>query len=203
MKPTRRPEVARRRRARHSLSRDEILDAAVALAETEGLNQLSMPALARRLQCAAMSIYKYFRNKDDLLDALAHRVVHDLHGRLPPVGDGPWNVELVAYFVAVRERMENFAAWREIVLYAPTAAVRAVLGDDATRWRDPAWQRQVGRELAALGIDVALVVKGAGQGGLVFATGGARQWMGAAGGRAAASASSGNVSSLRATIVTE
>jgi signal transduction histidine kinase len=64
---------------------------------------------------------------------------------------------------------------------AQVAAVRRILGTDATRWRDPSWQRQAAQDLAALGVDVGLVVKGQGQGGLVFATGGGRRWMSAAG----------------------
>lgn len=109
------------------MSHEEILAAALELTETEGLTQLSMPALARTLGCAVMSIYKYFRNKDDLLDALAHRVMRDLHRRLPPAGDGDWDVELISYFAAYRDLMEDVPAYREVVLYAPTSAVRAAL----------------------------------------------------------------------------
>lgn len=116
-----------RRRARNSLSQGEILAAALTLTETDGLTKLSMPALARNLGCATMSIYKYFRNKDELLDALARRVMRDLHRRLPPAGDGTWDVELVAYFCAYRDLMEDAPAYREVVLYAPTSAVRAAL----------------------------------------------------------------------------
>lgn len=122
-----------RRRARNSLSHEEILAAALELTETEGLAQLSMPALARKLGCAVMSIYKYFRNKDDLLDALAHRVMRELHRRLPPAGDGEWDVELVAYFTAYRDLMEDTPAYREVVLYASTSVVRAAL--TPAQWR--------------------------------------------------------------------
>jgi AcrR family transcriptional regulator len=119
---TRRP-----RRARNSLSRAEILDAAQLLIENEGLAQLSMPTLGRRLGCAAMSIYRYFANKNELLEALAEQVMRDLHRRLPPAGDGPWSEELVAYFTAYRDLIDDFPAYREVVLFAPAAALRVAL----------------------------------------------------------------------------
>ena len=126
------PETSRRR-ARNSLSHEEILEAALKMTEADGLAELSMPALARNLGCAVMSIYKYFRNKDALLDALAHRVMRDLHRRLPPAGDGDWDVELVAYFTAYRDLMEDTPAYREVVLYASTSVVRAAL--TPAQWR--------------------------------------------------------------------
>lgn len=53
------------------LSRDRILRAALETVDEEGLDALSMRRLARRLDVWPMSIYRYFRDKDELLDALA------------------------------------------------------------------------------------------------------------------------------------
>jgi hypothetical protein len=39
---------------------------------------------------------------------------------------------------------------------ATMATVRAILGDDAARWHDPAWQRQARQRLARLHVDVLL-----------------------------------------------
>jgi signal transduction histidine kinase len=39
---------------------------------------------------------------------------------------------------------------------ATVATVRGILGDDATRWRDPSWQRRAGQRLAGLHVDVLL-----------------------------------------------
>jgi AcrR family transcriptional regulator len=107
----------RRRRARGSLSEDEILDAAVAIVEAEGLRALSLPSLARRIGSGVTSIYSYFGSKDALLDALARRVLSDVHQQLPPIGDGPWQDELVAYFVAFHDLMQELPAYREVVAY--------------------------------------------------------------------------------------
>ncbi|EIV94691.1 TetR/AcrR family transcriptional regulator [Frankia sp. QA3] len=121
------PTVGRRRRARGSLSSGEILAAARDLVAQDGLARLSMPALARRLGCGVMSVYRYFDTKDDLLAALADQAMSDLHRQLPPAGDGPWRDELITYFTAYRDLMESFSVYREVVLYAPTFVIRAAL----------------------------------------------------------------------------
>lgn len=70
------PEEERRdRRRRGSLSRGAVVEAALALVDEEGLEALSMPRLARRLDVGAMTIYGYVANKADLVEALAERVL--------------------------------------------------------------------------------------------------------------------------------
>ena len=71
----------RRRRPRGSLSREQVVDAALQLADQDGLDTLSMPTLARQLECGIMTLYGYVEDKDDLLDAIALRGLADL--RLP------------------------------------------------------------------------------------------------------------------------
>jgi len=71
----------RRRRPRGSLIREQVVDAALALADQEGLEALTMQNLARRLDCGVMTLYGYVDSKEDLLDAVALRGLSDL--RLP------------------------------------------------------------------------------------------------------------------------
>lgn len=71
----------RRRRARGSLTREQVVEAALGLADQDGLDALTMPNLARRLECGVMTIYGYIVGKEDLLDAIAQRGLSDL--RLP------------------------------------------------------------------------------------------------------------------------
>jgi len=71
----------RRRRARGSLTRDQVVAAALALADREGLDALSMQKLARGLDCGVMTIYGYVDGKEDLLDAIAQLGLRDL--RMP------------------------------------------------------------------------------------------------------------------------
>lgn len=102
------------RRARGSMSAEEILAAAKRLVERDGIRLLSMPSLAKELGCGVTSIYWYFRSKEELLEALTSDVFREMHERLPPVGDGPWDEELLAYFLAFRDLLEQFPVYREI-----------------------------------------------------------------------------------------
>src|SRR3954452_13576666 len=53
------------------LSRDRILEVALELIEREGLRALSMRRLAQELDVWPMAVYHWFRDKDELLDAIA------------------------------------------------------------------------------------------------------------------------------------
>src|ERR1700712_3730618 len=117
----------RQRKARGSLSREAILDAALDLVEADGLRALSMPILAARLESGVTSIYWYFKSKNELVDALAHQIFHDLHQQLPPVGRGSWEQEGFDYFVAFRALLRQQAAYREIVAYAAASTVQSAL----------------------------------------------------------------------------
>jgi AcrR family transcriptional regulator len=55
-----------------------VVEEALALADADGLEALSMPSLARRLGCGVMTIYGHVRDKEDLLDAIAQRGLRDL-----------------------------------------------------------------------------------------------------------------------------
>jgi TetR/AcrR family transcriptional regulator, tetracycline repressor protein len=63
------------------LTREQVVEAALRLADEQGIEALSMQSLAHRLECGVMTIYGYIDNKEDLLDAIALRGLADL--RLP------------------------------------------------------------------------------------------------------------------------
>ena len=91
------------RRPRGSLSRDQVIASALQLADQAGIDALSMPNLARALDCGVMTLYGYVDNKDDLLDAIAHRGLADL--RLPrPLSREP-AVVLLAWGRAMRDTL--------------------------------------------------------------------------------------------------
>jgi AcrR family transcriptional regulator len=71
----------RGKRRRGSLTREEVVDAALALVDEQGTDALTMPALAARLDCGVMTIYGYVASKEDLLGALAQRAL--AHFQLP------------------------------------------------------------------------------------------------------------------------
>lgn len=69
--------------ARPPLSRERILEAALRLADEEGIEALSMRRLAQGLGVQAMSLYNHVSDKDDILDALVELVVGEIE--LPPL----------------------------------------------------------------------------------------------------------------------
>lgn len=66
------------RREPTALSRARVCAEALALADEEGLEALTMRRLGARLDCEAMSLYRHVKDKADLLDALHAAVLGDL-----------------------------------------------------------------------------------------------------------------------------
>lgn len=74
------------RRPRAPLSRERIVEAALALVERDGLEAFSTRNLGRELRCEAMSLYHFFPSKQHLVDALVEHAiasVEDPDARLP------------------------------------------------------------------------------------------------------------------------
>jgi AcrR family transcriptional regulator len=85
------------------MTREQVVEAALQLADHEGLEALTMPTLAGRLDCGVMTIYGYVSNKEDLLDAIALSGLADL--RLPrPLPSEPVAV-LLAWGRALRSTL--------------------------------------------------------------------------------------------------
>jgi AcrR family transcriptional regulator len=80
---------------RAPLSRERVLEAAVVLADREGVDGLSMRRLAAELGVVPMALYKHVANKDEMLDGMIDVVVGEID---PPRTDVGWKV-------AVRDRI--------------------------------------------------------------------------------------------------
>ena len=78
---------------RTQLSRDLITNAAVDVVAREGLAALSMRRLAQELDVWPMSVYRHFRDKEDLLDAVAAAGSEGVD--LPPA-EGSWREQVPA-----------------------------------------------------------------------------------------------------------
>jgi AcrR family transcriptional regulator len=76
---------------RTRLTRERVVQAAVALADEAGLDALSMRKLGQRLGVEAMSLYNHVANKDDLLDGMIDVVFNEMD--LPDV-DADWRVAM-------------------------------------------------------------------------------------------------------------
>jgi AcrR family transcriptional regulator len=60
------------------LSRERVLDAALSLADTGGIESLTMRKLGEELDVEAMSLYNHVANKDDILDGIVDLVFSEI-----------------------------------------------------------------------------------------------------------------------------
>ena len=63
--------TAKKQPARKALSRELILEAALGIVGTDDMNELTMSRLGRALDADPSAVYRHFRNKDELLLAMA------------------------------------------------------------------------------------------------------------------------------------
>ncbi|HWC80136.1 MAG TPA: GntR family transcriptional regulator [Pseudonocardiaceae bacterium] len=87
-----RPPVGKSRPRQPDLTRDRIIRAAIAIADTEGLAVLSMRGVAARLGVATMAPYRYVTGKDELIVLMSDAAYgeHGYPARLP----GGWRAQL-------------------------------------------------------------------------------------------------------------
>jgi AcrR family transcriptional regulator len=91
--------VSAHRRA-HPLTREGLLDAALAIVDAEGLLALTMRRLATAVGVEAMSLYHHVPNKETLLDWAVERMRSGM--RLPDPLPSDWPSVLEAIFVEYR-----------------------------------------------------------------------------------------------------
>src|SRR2546430_5673424 len=94
------PEEERQR----GLTRDRLVGAALELVNEEGLDALSMRALADGLEVKAASLYWHVRDRRELLELLAESIVESI----PPVRTrGGWRQSVLAAGAALRKRVAD------------------------------------------------------------------------------------------------
>jgi AcrR family transcriptional regulator len=95
---------ARRSRPGRGLSLERIVTATLELVDEQGIGAASMRAVASRLGVRSMSLYRYVRDRDELLDAVVERIVNELADdpqvQLRPVGG--WRPYLTGMAYGVR-----------------------------------------------------------------------------------------------------
>lgn len=87
-------------RERTPLSRERVLEAAIAIADAQGLPGLTMRSLARELGVQPMSLYHHVANKEEILDGVVDVVFTQIHF---PADDLDWKR-------AMRERADSARA---------------------------------------------------------------------------------------------
>lgn len=118
-----RPDRARRG-PRPTLSREEITRVAIELADTEGLDAVSMRRIAATLAAGATSLYWYVSSKEDLYELMVDEVVGEI--RVPePSGD--WQHDLREIAGAIHAMLQRH---RWMVLLG----IRPVMGPETRRF---------------------------------------------------------------------
>jgi len=92
------PEAPHKRR----LDRRLVLAEAIALADAEGFDALSMRALATRLGVVPMALYKHVSDKEDLLGGMVDEIVG---GYPTPVAETGWRARVRFRVLAAREAL--------------------------------------------------------------------------------------------------
>jgi len=88
------------RDVRTPLTRTRILDAALRLADADGIGALTMRSLATELGAKPMAIYHHLANKDQILDGIVDRVFEEID---QPSLEAPWRAGLETRSASVRE----------------------------------------------------------------------------------------------------
>jgi len=92
------------RKSRPRLSRESVLRAAVAVADTGGVSALTIRTLAQELGVKPMSVYYYVSAKDEILDGIVDLVFSEIE--LPAIG-GEWRSEMLRRAHSVRRVLRS------------------------------------------------------------------------------------------------
>ncbi len=85
------------RGAQASLSRGQIVRAAIAIADADGFEAMTMRRVAAELGVGTMSLYWHVPNKDNLLELMRDELMGEVEMPDPPSGDWRADLRLIAY----------------------------------------------------------------------------------------------------------
>lgn len=117
------PPAKAQSRSRLGLTRESIIDAADELIGEQGLGRVTMRRVAQRLGAGTMTLYGYFRDKDELLDALIDTRSAAL---VIPRPSGPWKAQLRELMLALHRQLLERPFLVELRLRRPLASPGAM-----------------------------------------------------------------------------
>ena len=100
------------------LTAESIVAAALEVADTEGLEAVTMRRVGAQLGVAAMSLYRHVPNKDTLLELMADLVFAELPH---PDASGPWQDEMMAFWTAFHDLLVEHPAVAQVTVDLPVA----------------------------------------------------------------------------------
>ena len=109
---------------RPSLSRDQVLDSAVALADEVGIEALTIRKLATTIGTKPMTIYRHVASKEGIIDGMVERVFAEIERPSP---DGEWLDALRQRCMSARAAL-NRHPWAAPLMEARTSPGPETLG---------------------------------------------------------------------------
>lgn len=126
--------MAGRRSGRATLNSDAVIDAAVGLADSEGLEAVSMRGVAELLGVVPMALYKHVADKEALLDGMVDRIICEFdlvpEGGVRSVANATgadWKSNVRAAALDAREAIKRHP-WARRAIESRTTRTAAVLG---------------------------------------------------------------------------
>ena len=112
------------RRPGRQLTRDRIVRAAIAIADRDGVEAVTMRRIGSELGVEGMALYRHFAGKDELLESMVDLLVGEIADS--PTG-GPWRAAIRARALSARKVLGG-RRWAQRLL-----ATRVVLGPGTLR----------------------------------------------------------------------
>lgn len=115
-----------------ALTRDRVLEEAMRLVDADGLDAVTLRALAARLGVQAPTLYWHVRNKAELLDGLGDAIMEGALAALPdPAESGGWQEWLLAALIELRRALLAHPDGARIVSGARASLLRADFAERA------------------------------------------------------------------------
>lgn len=113
----------RPRTPRGTISRHQVVDAALTVADRDGLHRVSIRAVAAEVGVPPMTLYTHFAGKEQLYDLMFERVFHRL---FDTAGSATWQAEFEAGCRSARRVLLAHPHWLPLLtrVTAPPASIR-------------------------------------------------------------------------------
>jgi AcrR family transcriptional regulator len=112
-----------------SISREDIVDAAITIVEAGGYQEMSIRSLAADLGVAPMSLYRHIRHKDDLLNEVVDRLLGQVWR--PTGGEDDWRAWITEVAANLRQFLVTQPAALHVYLRHPVSSPAAAERMDA------------------------------------------------------------------------
>ena len=123
------PDSKPKTELRENLTRERVLRAAIALADRDGIDSLSMRKLGQELNVEAMSLYNYISNKEELLDAMCDFIVSLFD---PPELNIDWKESLRQSYISAQKTLWNHPWACGLSMSRPNIGSAALMNAETT-----------------------------------------------------------------------